>query len=1633
MENKTLRETINGYREQLQLGNISNSELGSRFEILIKRYLISTRQYHFEAVWLWEEFPYRTSFSSGIDVGIDLVAKEKTGDYWAVQCKCYDDTKTIRKNDLDSFVATSGGHFYVNDIYRTTFKHRLFFTTASSISNNARDLARLSSPHVAFITIHDLDKTDVDWQHIERGVSGKGALSKKKKPKPHQEEAVLKAREHYKNYQRGKLIMACGTGKTFTSLRIIEDQLPKNSNVLYLVPSIALMSQTITAWNNDSTRELDRLCVCSDRSASKSEVNKNEKDFSIIELAYPATTDVDELTVQYNKVKNQADSDIIVFFSTYQSIDVIIEFCKQKELTFDFIICDEAHRTASFRRRGIKEKYFAKVHDDNLVPAKKRLYMTATPKIYTSTSKERARESDTVLYSMDSQEYFGKEFYKLSFGDAIEKNELSDYEVIVFISKTDQYKELIDRERNADAQGIRVTYKSVTFIDGIRKEKSEFLKVNVDKATKLYSCIDIFSKSNIRLENDDILKDDPSPMKTVVLFDNSIQESKKTVGAMQTFFGEKEINKIRFSATHVDGTMSSLNRKNKLSWLENGFDEFGKQKYNCRGLSNVKVLSEGVDVPALDAIVFLADKSSEIDIVQSVGRVMRKAPGKKRGYIIIPIVIEDGLNIEDTIRGSKFATLFKVLNALKSHDERLSIEIDRLQLNPPKGPTGPPKPGRPTKPTFVSPERDGSDIIIDEVGKQISIYDYDFKDLFTAVLVDCVANKKAWEDWAKDVGEILKSKVNYINRSIRKHEERKQLISQFTKELKKSINDEITQKDAVDMLAQQFVTKPVFEALFENYSFTSNNTISENLEKLISHFKDDSREGVEELESLQPFYESVKRRVRDITTLDGKQSLIKELYDTFFAHALPGLREKLGIVYTPIEVIDFIIHSVGDLLKQEFNLNISDEGVSILDPFTGTGTFITRLLQSGIIDAKDLERKYRHEIYASEIVLLAYYIADVNIESTFRELNADRDYVPFNNIVLRDTFRNVEKIDSVLFKGNTARIYNQSKQKIQIIIGNPPYSVGQKSQNDNNENPTHLNINERIKTTYVQRASYVHNKSSLYDSYFKAFRWASDRVSVDTGGIIGFVTNGAWLDTTAGQGFRRTIEKEFSAIYVFNLRGNQRTSGIVSKKEGGKIFGAGSRTPICITFLIKKPKATTKATIRYHDIGDYLTRDEKLEKIKRFKSILNEDMKLKTLKPDEHGDWINQRKAFPEDFIPLCGEKKFDPDSKSFFIAGSSGVISGRDAFVNNYSKERLKRNVNLTIEHYKSELERTKFLNNKSPIINKVKGIWSSDWKKKLAKGREIERFNKDQIYKCSYRPFNIVYRYFNKDLNWSRYQTHRFFLDNKFLNPIISLTGKGSTNKFAVLMTNKLYDYSNLTSGQGFPLHYYLEPIDIKSTQLELELATDKQSNITNHVLKKAQKLYGANVKKEDIFYYVYGFLHSPEYIESFEHTLKKELPKIPLLPNKDDFWNFRKAGKELARLHINYEDVPTHPQVQVSISRSLTQIDGAKDSIFRVVKMKHPKKNKLDTIIFNESITITNIPIKAYEYVVNGKSAIGWVMERYQITIDKSSGIVNDPNDWAQENGNPRYILDLLLSIINLSVETIAIINRLPKIKF
>ena len=850
------------------------------------------------------------------------------------------------------------------------------------------------------------------------------------------------------------------------------------------------------------------------------------------------------------------------------------------------------------------------------------------------------------------------------------------------------------------------------------------------------------------------------------------------------------------------------------------------------------------------------------------------------------------------------------------------------------------------------------------------------------------------------------------------------------------MNQGVSEEDALDILAQQSVTKGVFDALYPNYFSESNNQVGTQLQRLVEFFKDDRNTEVHE--NLQGFYDSVQNRVKNIKSPEGKQALIKELYDKFFALALPNLAETLGIVYTPIEIVDFLIQSTEDILQKEFGQSLSNESVNILDPFTGTGTFITRLLQSDIIRNKDFVRKYKSEIHASEIVLLAYYMADTNIECVYTEQIKRRDIkgvdrnLNFDNILLRDTFVKPTPSITELFSENYEKMLLQDKKKIQVIIGNPPYSVGQRGANDNLKNQPYPDLQNRIRTTYVIEARDSTNKVSLYDSYFKAFRWASDRISADTGGIIGFVTNGAWLDTTAGQGFRRTIEKEFSSIYVFNLRGNQRTSGEVSRKEGGKIFGAGSRTPICITFLIKKTNAIGKATIHYHDIGDYLTREEKLEKIKNFKSILNKDMKLKTLKPDKYWDWINQRKEFPKDFIPLLGEKKFDPDNKSFFITYSLGVCSKRDAFVNNFSKEKLNQHVKLTINHYRTELERLKDSKNKEPEIDNSKGVWTRNWKNKLKKGKYIEVFNERLIYSLSYRPFITINRYFGEDLNDDRARTYRFYPSNITTNLTICL-GTKSPNQhgnFSVFISDKLVD-SGFTIGQCFPLYYY--PSDYKElTELGQILAgkiQNKYENVTDYVLNLAlDKYLNPGINKTDLFYYAYGFLHSNEYKTEFKDTLVREYPSIKLVDSVTDFWSFVKAGRQLAELHINYENLGTPEGVIVdNLATNNDYVD------YKVTKIKYKSTKDKSIIKYNSLVTIRNIPERVYSYKINSKSVIDTFIKYYAFIVDKNSGLVNDVNDLAKEKENPRYVLDLLLGTINATLQTLDIVEGLPKIKF
>lgn len=1643
---------LNKYREIA----FSQRDKGERFERLMKAYLLTDPKYahKFKKVWLWNEFPAKEELG-GTDTGIDLVALTIEGEYWAIQCKCYQETSVIDKPAVDSFITTSGRKFKDETGTMQSFAHRLWISTTNKWGTNAIQALNNQHPQVTRLNLSDLNDAPLDWVKLDNNITGDAARTAKKQLRAHQIKALENTNQHFKDNQRGKLVMACGTGKTFTSLRIAENETGGNGFVLFLVPSIALLGQTLNEWYADANEPINAICICSDPEITKNRKKLEDIDTSsVLDLALPASTNVDNILSQFASLKNNRNAGMTVVFSTYQSIEVISK--AQKELAkvqpefaeFDLIICDEAHRTTGVSLADEDESAFTKVHNNDFISAKKRLYMTATPRLYDDNTKSKAAQADALLCSMDDAALYGEEIYRIGFGEAVEKNLLTDYKVLILTLSENDVPPAVQKM--------------------IADKESE---INTDDASKLIGCINALSKKV--LGDNGMIKDtDPEPMRRAVAFCQSIAASKKITAtfdtAAQVYINELPQNQQKdmqeVSSKHIDGSMDATQRNELLSWLKEEPAEG-----ECRMLTNVRCLSEGVDVPSLDAVLFLSARNSQVDVVQSVGRVMRRAEGKKYGYIIIPVVVPASVEADRALDDNeRFKVVWTVLNALRAHDDRFNATVNKIELNRNRpdqilvGGTeyGFDGDGNPVKKTDGDGTVNGG-----EIAAQLSLQFEQLQNVVFARMVQKVGDRRYWEQWAKSVAEIATRQTARITKIVNEDETHRKEFEQFLKGLHKNINPSITQTEAIEMLSQHIITKPVFDALFDGYSFVQHNPMSQSMQSMLDLLEEQSLE--KDTETLQKFYESVRMRAAGIDNAEGKQRIIIELYDKFFKTAFPKMVEKLGIVYTPVEVVDFIIHSVNDILKKEFGRSLTDENIHVLDPFTGTGTFITRLLQSGLIQEKDLERKYRHELHANEIVLLAYYIAAINIENAFHDATPDPDdgigkekYIPFDGIVLTDTFqlgetKEGEQLFDDMFPKNSARVQAQQNAPLRVIMGNPPYSVGQKSANDNAQNQTYKKLDGRIAETYAKMTDAT-NKNSLYDSYIKAFRWSTDRLNQnnDNGGVICFVSNGAWLDGNSADGFRKAIEKEFTSIYVFNLRGNARTSGELRQKEGGNVFGMGSRTPISITLLVKNPEnKSEKATIHYHDIGDYLKDEQKKKIVKDFTSFANPAMPLTTLQPNEHGDWISVRNDSFGSYIAL-GDKDDKTNKSTFFVPFySNGLKTQRDAWCYNSNISSLKNNVQTHIDFYNEQREAFSYQKDKNTELN-IKDFVKRDlskisWTRALEWDAEKNRHHKidnGSFVTSYYRPFFKQWLYFSKALNEMSYQIPKLFPNPAFKNFVICVSGLGGSKTNSTIITNYIPDLNLLDSGtQCFPLYYYEENNNSQNSLFDTNSGEQytRHDAVSDFILNRALQQYGVKkggITKEDIFYYVYGFLHSKEYRETFANDLKKMLPRLPLVDDVRDFWAFSKAGRQLADLHLNYESVPPAPGVVVlhnplSIKDSVNALgsDAVKYVDYEVQKMRFPKKGQKDTIIYNSRISVEGIPDKAYEYVVNGKSAIEWIMERYQVTTHKDSGITNNPNHWAKEHNQPRYILDLLLSVINVSLQTVDIVAGLPKVSF
>ncbi|MCF3627379.1 DEAD/DEAH box helicase family protein [Planktothrix agardhii 1801] len=1581
--------TLNTILEEFRQTATSTRDLGDKFERLTVQYLETDPLYkeHFSKVWLWMDFPKR---NKAPDTGIDLVAEERdTGDYCAIQCKCYDPDYTLQKSDIDSFFTASG-----TDL----FNKRIIVSTTDKWSKHAEDTLNNQQIPVTRLTLYDLDNSPIDWSEFSLK-KPQLKLKPKKQIRPHQQTALDKVMAGFQEADRGKLIMACGTGKTFTSLKIAEQfTTNQKSLVLFLVPSISLLSQTLREWTAESDINFHSIAVCSDTRVGRRR-HDDDSDITVSDLAFPPTTNAQEIIKSYRAAHGKT---LTVIFSTYQSIQAIADAQIKGLPEFDLIICDEAHRTTGVTISGEDTSHFVKVHDQDFLKGKKRLYMTATPKIFSDDTKVQAQENDASLCSMDDVDLYGKEFHRLGFGEAVGNDLLADYKVMVL--------------------AVDEKYVSATFQRQLADADNE---LNLEDAVKITGCWNGLSK---RMKSEGEFADDIQPMKRAVAFSRSIKDSEKIVNLFTEIVDQyqklnpDDENFLDCEVDHVDGTQNALERVSKLEWLKADTSNEGNI---CRILSNARCLSEGVDIPALDAVIFLTPRNSVVDVVQSVGRVMRKAEGKKYGYIILPVGIPAGMSPDVALKDNqKYKVIWQVLQALRAHDDRFNATVNKIELNQKR----PPQiniigVGRGIDENSRSGNRTQSDNTWQQLEFDFSIEEW--RDAIYAKIVVKCGDRRYWEDWAKDVAKIADNHTTRIKALLENSESNaKQAFNEFLKGLHNNLNPNVTKDEAIEMLSQHLITKPVFDALFEGYEFTKSNPVSQTMQKMLDVLEGESLQ--KEVRTLEKFYQSVRDRASGIDNDKGKQRIIIELYDKFFRAAFPRLVERLGIVYTPVEVVDFIIHSADYALKQEFGVSLTDEGVHILDPFTGTGTFMVRLLQSGLIKPEDLQRKFTSELHANEIVLLAYYIAAINIEETYHYLSGN-PYQPFNGIVLTDTFQMFENegyLMEKIFPENNQRVVNQKSKDITVIVGNPPYSAKQKSANDNNQNLKYEKLDEKIENSYAKYST-SGNVRNLYGSEIRAIKWASERIKDK--GIICYVINGALIDKGFADGLRKCLADEFTSIYCFNLRGDGRTSGEQCRKEGHPLFAAlggkgGSLVPISIILLIKNPQKDYENQLFYHDIGDYLKREQKLSIIRNLGDISG--IQWESIAPNENYDWINQRNDIFESFISL-GDKK-DKAATTFFETYVLGLTTNRDVWCYNFSRQNLSHNIFRFIEFYNQQVneykKHDKKVSDDNFIDNNPKKIsWSRGLKKNLTTLKECD-FNEESIIIGAYRPFCKQYAYFDKFINEYIYTLPKFFPNQQLKNLVICVNGIGSQKDFSALITNYIPDLNFHQAGQCFPLYAYEKQSDLGELFATANTGEYvRKENIPDSILKEYQKVYkDKNITKEDIFYYVYGVLHSPEYKQRFASDLKKMLPRVPYC---EDFWAFSKAGRDLAYWHLNYETIEPYDLEEWKAQLYLEAED------YRVEKMVFGKnKDGVDktTIIYNSKLTLSQIPLETYDYIVNGKSALDWVMERYKFTKDKDSGITNNPNDWSDD---PRYIVDLVKRIVRVSLETVRIVKSLP----
>ena len=1461
-----IHETI----ERLKDGDPSSAVLGRRFEVFIQDVLRShPGEYgreRFAKVWLWQEWPDRESYGLGSDYGIDIVAQQTDaygGGLCAIQCKFRSEGGEVSTQEVSNFLAAVGG----------VFSSSLLVATAP-IAKKGMGKIRNAAPRCEVLHTAEMDGWVDDWaSYLKAPQDFEIPPPPKHELFDFQWEAVNAVTKGLSENDRGQMILPCGTGKSFAALRIAEKLLEESGGrgvrVLYLVPNIALVGQTMREWSAQRSIPLQYLGVCSDSTAGRKASERVDIADDITGLAIPVTTD--PVKIRKEITEPVADGVMQVIFSTYHSSPRIKE-AMEAGAELDLIICDEAHRTTGIDKgtgkdkseadmTGGKESYYQIVHHDRHIPSKKRLYMTATPRVFAERAKQDLAEGDDPdCYDMNDESIYGEEFYRMSFGEAVEAGHLTEYEVLVITASQEAYLQSIgggshelifgeDSETSLndavklagcwDALASPKTTEISEWLPGqIHEKGGEPARSAIGFTNRVATSQFVAEKWETVAKSIASKAADPDFKPVAVMQTGSDGQQIRTIGEIQypDFSAGKRAESpfLHINVEHVDGTTPAAERvrclhrleQDRLTASDSAGNAAGGTADTCQIITNARVLSEGVNVPSLDAVLFLDPRSSQIDITQQVGRVMRRAPGKDKGYIVIPVVVPQDADPREQLEASDWSTVWQVVKALRSHDERLNYYINQ------------PDAWAQNAPFSVRVARlgepDGDPKKLQETYRQLHL---ELSHEIASKVVEICGDRQTYPTWGRRAAEVcaqIQTRVEHLTGEGGLCEE---AFEKFLEGIRASVRGEVSVVAAQQMIAQHIVTIPVFDAMLGKNEFSQHNPVSKEIERLLAEFRAKGVYFNAETKPLTRAYQNMSEAFEGAVEGSARLDILRQIYDGFFNEAMRDEVKRLGIVYTPVEIVDFMVRSAEAICRKEFGRSISDENVHVLDPFCGTGTFLTQLLElrdangNHIIRDEDIDRKYRHEIHANELVLLAYYIAALKIEEAkhtrsetsivanhraaaaneFAEggTQETRAYEPFEQILLTDTLLPSEKQGFLYeyMEKNIQGRFRQDQIPMMVIMSNPPWSAGQKSTGDDNPNIEYSEISESISRTYGKKYAEVlgtaRGSKAMGNLYVKAIRWATDRILPtqergENPAVIGFVHPNSLVDGTSLAGVRAMMRDEFSDIYVINLRGNAYKSGDEFRKEGDKIFGGGSRNGVQITFLVRNPSKdlSEPATLRYAQVPDRMSLDQKFTWLSDLGDITS-DLLEEVPETPKH-DWINLSDGSYEEMISVC-----DTDKENSEVAVSQsvlGVTAACDVYVYSFSRQALEEKMRNFIDAYNEALEDlecglgTLDEMTVNDQLDQVK--WTGRLKTSLKQGKKIE-FEPQRIREVLYRPFTKLWLYEDDRILSSVSTVSKMFPRDEEVEAVGFTGGSGRGTTDSVFATDTLSDLNNLRGG--------------------------------------------------------------------------------------------------------------------------------------------------------------------------------------------------------------------------------------------